>query len=203
MSSGISTRISSTWISGRQKKLNKRPPIEVKITELLQEGNEEAVSLIYDNYGAVLFGLCVRMMGSKEDGEEVFQEAMIKIWRYAKSFDPSKARLYTWMMNVTRNTCIDQIRKNDRKPQIQDIDSNVYKVDSVNQSEIGVDHIGLKKEINKLRPEERKVLELAYFKGFTQGEIAKDLNIPLGTVKTRARKAITELKRFLAKDIGS
>lgn len=203
MSSIISTRISSTWISGRQKKLNKRPPIEVKISTLLQEGNEEAVSLIYDNYGAVLFGLCARMMGSKEDGEEVFQEAMIKIWRYAKSFDPSKARLYTWMMNVTRNTCIDQIRKNDRRPQIQDIDSNVYKVDSVNQGEIEVDHIGLKKEIDKLRPEERKVLELAYFKGFTQGEIAKDLNIPLGTVKTRARKAITELKRFLAKDIGS
>lgn len=169
----------------------------------MQAGNREAVSLIYDNYGAVLFGLCQRMLGSKEDAEEVFQEAMIKIWRYAKSYDPDKARLYTWMMNVTRNTCIDQIRKNDRRPQIQDIDTHVYNVDSAAQSQTPVDHIGLRKEIDKLRPEERKVLELAYFKGFTQGEIAKDLNIPLGTVKTRARKAINELKRFLAKDIGS
>lgn len=169
----------------------------------MQAGNREAVSLIYDHYGAVLFGLCQRMLGSKEEAEEVFQEAMLKIWRYAQSYDANKARLYTWMMNVTRNTCIDQIRKNDRRPQIQDIETNVHKADANNQSQTPVDHIGLMKEIERLRPEEKKVLELAYFKGFTQGEIAKDLNIPLGTVKTRARKAINELKRFLAKDIGS
>lgn len=183
--------------------MKKRPPIEEEIVGLLQDGKQEAISLIYDNYGAVLFGLCVRMMGSKEDAEEVFQEAIIKIWRYAKSYDPSKARLYTWMMNVTRNACIDQIRKDDRRPQIQDVDTSVYKVDSVHQTDLPVDHIGLKQELERLRPEDRKVLELAYFQGFTQGEIAKKLNVPLGTVKTRARKAINELKRFLAKDIGS
>lgn len=183
--------------------MKNKAPKEEEIVGLLQDGKQEAISIIYDNYGAVLFGLCVRMMGSKEDAEEVFQEAMIKIWRYAKSYDPSKARLYTWMMNVTRNACIDQIRKNDRRPQIQDVDANVYKVDAVHQTDLPVDHIGLKKELERLRPEDRKVLELAYFQGFTQGEIAKKLNVPLGTVKTRARKAISELKRFLAKDIGS
>jgi len=183
--------------------LSKRPPIEVKIVDLLQDGKQEAMSLIYDNYGAVLFGLCVRMMPSREDAEEVFQEAMIKIWRYAQSYDADKARLYTWMMNITRNACIDQIRKNDRRPQIQDVETHVYKVDAVHQSNLPVDHIGLEKELEKLRPEDRKVLELAYFQGFTQGEIAKKLNVPLGTVKTRARKAISELKRFLARDIGS
>lgn len=183
--------------------LSNKPPIEENIIAKLLNGNEEAISLIYDNYGAVLFGICRRMLGNKEDAEEVFQEAMIKIWRYGKSYDPSKARLYTWMVNVTRNTCIDQIRKNDREPQIQDVESNVHKVNAVHQTELPVDHIGLKKELAKLRSEDRRVLELAYFQGFTQGEIAKKLKVPLGTVKTRARKAINELKNLLAKDIGA
>lgn len=169
----------------------------------MQAGDQQAISLIYDNYGGALFGLCLKMMGSREDAEEVFQEALTKIWRFAKSYDPEKARLYTWMINVTRNACIDQIRKNDRRPQIQDLDSNVNSHAEAIKVDTPVDHIGLKEELNKLREEDRKVLELAYFYGYSQSEIAKKLKVPLGTVKTRARKALNELKSRLAKDIGS
>lgn len=183
--------------------MNKVPAIENQIVSLLKKGDQQAVALIYDHYGAVLFGLCVRMMGSKEEAEEVFQESMIKIWKKAQSYDSEKARLYTWMMNVTRNTCIDQIRKEDRKPEIQAVEKNVTKVEAVHQTTDSVDHIGLKKELKNLRPEDRSVIELSYLEGYTQDEIAQKLNIPLGTVKSRARKAIKELRRLLAKDIGS
>ena len=169
----------------------------------LKAADQQAISLIYDNYGGALYGLCLKMMGSKEEAEEILQEALTKIWRYAQSYDSSKARLYTWMVNITRNACIDQIRKNDRRPQIQDVDSNVYESEASVKTETPVDHIGLKEELAKLREEDRKVLELAYFYGFSQSEIAKKLNVPIGTVKTRARKALSELKTRLAKDIGT
>ncbi len=183
--------------------MSNRSPIEIKIISLLKGANQEAISLIYDNYGGALYGMCLKMMGSKEDAEEMLQESLTKIWRYAQSYDADKARLYTWMINITRNTCIDQIRKNDRRPQIQDVELNVDNGEATPKTETPVDHIGLKKELMSLREEDRKVLELAYFYGFSQSEISKKLNVPIGTVKTRARKALNELKTRLAKDIGS
>jgi len=186
-----------------RRELSQRSPIEIEIINKLKAADQQAIALIYDNYGGALFGLCLKMMGSKEDAEEVLQEALTKIWRFAQSYDPDKARLYTWMINITRNTCIDQIRKNDRRPQIQDVDSSVYESGASVKTETPVDHIGLKEELAKLREEDRKVLELAYFYGYSQSEIAKKLRLPIGTVKTRARKAINELKTRLAKDIGS
>jgi RNA polymerase sigma factor (sigma-70 family) len=182
--------------------LSNKTPIEEEITRNLLSGNEKAMALIYDNYSAALYGVCRKMLLSTEDSEEVFQEVMVKIWKAGKSFDPNKARLYTWMVNIARNTCIDLMRKNNRRPQIQDTDSNVHVIEQNHNTEFPVDHIGLKEEIAKLRKEDRNVLELAYFSGYSQGEIAKKLNLPLGTVKTRARKAINELKTLLARDIG-
>jgi len=182
--------------------LSNKTPIEEEITRNLLIGNEKAMSLIYDNYSAALFGICRKMLRSREDAEEVFQEVMIKIWKAGKSFDPNKARLYTWMVNIARNSCIDLMRKNNRRPQIQDTEESVYIMEQNQSTEFPVDHIGLKEEIAKLRKEDRNVLELAYFSGYSQGEIAKKLNLPLGTVKTRARKAINELKTLLARDIG-
>lgn len=182
--------------------MSNKTPVEEEITRNLLIGNEKAMSLIYDNYSAALFGVCRKMSLSTEDAEEVFQEVMVKIWKSGKSFDPKKARLYTWMINIARNSCIDLMRKNNRRPQIQDSVDNVYTMEQHHNTEFPVDHIGLKEEIAKLRKEDRNVLELAYFSGFSQGEIAKKLNLPLGTVKTRARKAINELKTLLARDIG-
>lgn len=143
------------------------------------------------------------MLGDKEVAEEVFQESIIKIWKYGKKFDPKKARLYTWMISITRNTCIDHLRKIQRAPQIQSIDSNVSTAEGISGGDLAVDHIGLKRELEKLDEEERVIIELSYFQGFTQNEISKYLKVPLGTVKTRARRALKELKRLLAKDIES
>ena len=182
--------------------MSNKTPTEEEITRNLLIGNEKAMSLIYDNYSTALFGICNKLLTSTEDAEEVFQEVMIKIWKAGKSFDPNKARLYTWMVNIARNSCIDLMRKNNRRPQVQEMEDSVYIIDQNRHTEFPVDHIGLKEELTKLRKEDRNVLELAYFSGYTQGEIAKKLNVPLGTVKTRARKAISELKTLLARDIG-
>lgn len=169
----------------------------------MHDGNENAINLVYDHYGAAIFGFCLKMLGDKEAAEEVFQESMIKIWKYGKKFDPEKARLYTWMISITRNNCIDYLRKIQRAPQIQSFESNVSIAEGISGDEVSVDHIGLKKELDKLDEEERVIIDLSYFQGFTQNEISTKLNLPLGTVKTRARRALRELKRLLAKDIES
>lgn len=183
--------------------LENKPPIEITISRQLHDGNENAINLVYDHYGAAIFGFCLKMLGDKEAAEEVFQESMIKIWKYGKKFDPEKARLYTWMISITRNNCIDYLRKIQRAPQIQSFESNVSIAEGISGDEVSVDHIGLKKELDKLDEEERVIIDLSYFQGFTQNEISTKLNLPLGTVKTRARRALRELKRLLAKDIES
>lgn len=176
--------------------------IEHQIITGLLNGDDRSMALVYDHYGAAIFGLCKRMLQDVAKAEEAFQEAMVKIWQGGAGYDQSKGRLYTWMINITRNTCVDHIRKENRRIQIQDVGDDVYKVESHHKTDLPVDHIGLKKQLEKLRKEDRQVLELAYFMGYTQDEIAKELRIPLGTVKTRARKALNELKAILRRDIG-
>lgn len=182
--------------------MSNKEAVELQIAEYLKIGDEKAVALIYDNYGAVLFGLCRRMMRNQADAEEAFQEAIYKVWKAGSRFDAQKAGLYAWMINLTRNQCIDMLRKKNRRPQIQDDQDDVtlHRVHSEENS--SVDFLGLKGEVDKLRTEDRQVLELSYFEGYSHAEIAKKLKLPLGTVKTRARKAIQDLKLLLRNEIG-
>jgi RNA polymerase sigma-70 factor (ECF subfamily) len=108
-----------------------------------------------------------------------------------------KGRLFTWMLNISRNASIDILRsKNYQNSQKnQEITDNVYGKDQVTQT--NTDRIGLTKFMGKLRPEQRVLIELAYFKGYTHDEIAQIEDIPLGTVKTRIRSALLQLREYL------
>jgi len=123
----------------------------------------------------------------------------INIWRKIESYDQTKGRLFTWMLNIARNASIDTLRskgyQNARKN--QELPENVYKAASNQTTQQNVDNIGLKKLLEKLKPEHRVLVELAYFKGFTHEEIAEMMTIPLGTVKTRIRNALLQLREYL------
>lgn len=125
----------------------------------------------------------------------MLQEAFIKIWRYRNNFDPEKGALYTWMLNVTRNHCIDYLRSKRHKnsQQNRELDNHVYALESNNSFD--PQHIGLNELIDKLPEDQKQVIEYSYFQGYTQKEISEEFDIPLGTVKSRAKAALTKLRK--------
>lgn len=128
----------------------------------------------------------------------MLQEVFIKIWQHIDAFDASKGRLFTWMINIARNSAIDVLRSGKFQAfrKNLDIDTSVYKENEYLAVIDATDTIGLNKLVADLHEDHRKVIDLAYFKGYTQEEIAEELNIPLGTVKTRCRNALLQLKKI-------
>jgi RNA polymerase sigma-70 factor, ECF subfamily len=133
--------------------------------------------------------------------EDILQEAFVKIWNNFEQYDSSKGRLFTWMINITRNLTIDTLRSKSYKKS-QKISSDEFIVSNVadkNSSITKFDTLGLQKEVQKLKADQKIIIDLAYFNGYTQEEISKEMQIPLGTVKTRMRSAISELRKLLGK----
>lgn len=171
---------------------------EEELISKLKSQDIIAMQALYDMYSGALFGVISRLIQQTEVAEDVLQEAFIKIWSSAESYDSSKGRLFTWMMNITRNLSIDKLRSKDFKnsSKNQDLDNNVDFIDGVNEVVFNADVLGLKEMVTALKPEFNDVLNMVYFKGYTHVEAAKELNLPLGTVKTRIRMAIMELRKY-------
>ena len=171
---------------------------EAELVALLQQRNNQAFTYLYDNYSGALFGVISQIIANKETANDVLQEVFINIWRKIETYDLSKGRLFTWMMNIARNASIDKIRskswQNDLKNQSMPEDVNTLENQSVR---LNTDNVGIKKVLGKLKEEQRTLIELSYFQGYTHEEIAKGLNIPLGTVKTRIRSALLQLRSMI------
>ncbi len=170
---------------------------EQELTSALKAKDQQAFSYLYDHYSGSLYSIILQIVKSPEVASDVLQEVFVNIWRKIESYDPIKGRLFTWMLNISRNASIDMLRsKNYQNSQKnQEITDNVYGGNQATQTNI--DGIGLSKFLGKLRPEQRVLIELAYFKGYTHDEIAQIEDIPLGTVKTRIRNALLQLREFL------
>jgi len=171
---------------------------EQEIISLLLQQNEQGFNYLYDNYSAAIYGIITRVVSEKEYADEIIQDVFVKIWRNIAQFDAQKGRLYTWMINLARNTAIDYIRSKG----FQNEQKNQSIPEFVNDSEkyattANVDHIGVKEVLLQLKEEWRELIDLAYYKGYTQQEIAERLDIPIGTIKTRTRNALIELKNLL------
>ena len=162
---------------------------------MLQQKDEQAFSNLYDNYSGALFNIITQIVPDREIASDVLQEVFLNIWRKINSYDPVKGRLFTWMLNIARNAAIDKIRsrayQDSLKNQSLPDDAGAFAGHSV----ISItDDYGLRKLVSKLKNEQKVLVELSYFQGFTHEEIARTLNIPLGTVKTRIRSALTQLR---------
>ena len=156
-----------------------------------------AIQALYDMYSAALLGVISRIIQHPEIAEDLLQETFIKIWNSADSYDSSKGRLFTWMINVARNLAIDKLRSKDFRnaTKNQDLENNVDFIDSQKKITFNADTLGLRDMVTALKPEFNDVLDMVYFKGYTHVEAAEELNLPLGTVKTRIRMAIMELRK--------
>ena len=168
---------------------------EHELVASLRKKEEEAFSYLYEHYSGALYGVIKQIVGDVELGNDVLQETFVNIWRRIESYDEAKGRLFTWMLNVARNAAIDKIRsKGFRQSQRQiPLDGETIQT-SVRP---GIDDYGLKKLILKLKDEQRLLIDLSYFQGYSHEQIATALHIPLGTVKTRIRSALTQLRALM------
>ncbi|RZM28340.1 MAG: sigma-70 family RNA polymerase sigma factor [Pedobacter sp.] len=171
---------------------------EDELVSRLKSRDTLAIRALYDMYSGALLGVISRIIPQIEVAEDILQETFIKIWNSADSYDNTKGRLFTWMMNIARNMSIDKLRSKDFKNSVknQDIENNVDFIDAQKKVTFNADLLGLKELVTSLKPEYHNVVQMIYFKGYTHVEAAEELNLPLGTVKTRIRKAILELRKY-------
>lgn len=170
---------------------------EEELVSKLKSQDTLAIQALYDMYSGALLGVISRIIQHTEVAEDLLQETFIKIWNSAGSYDNSKGRLFTWMMNIARNLSIDKLRSKDFKNsnKNQDIENNVDFIDAQKEITFNADLLGIKDLVTSLKPEFKTVLDMVYFKGYTHVEAAEELNLPLGTVKTRIRMGIMELRK--------
>ncbi|MGQ0737842.1 MAG: RNA polymerase sigma factor [Bacteroidota bacterium] len=167
---------------------------EQQLVAMLQQRDGQAFSYLYDNYSGALFGIVNAIVTDREAANDVLQNVFVNIWKKIESYDAAKGRLFTWMLNIARNAAIDEVRSKSHQnaQKNQPIGENMELAGAVTGP--SVDDVGLKRVLGKLKEEWRVLIDLSYFQGFTHEEIAKILSIPLGTVKTRIRSALMQLR---------
>ena len=171
---------------------------EQELVALLNEQNNDAFNYLYDHYSGALFTIINQIVPDKDTSSDVLQEVFVNVWRKIGTYDETKGRLFTWMLNIARNAAIDKVRSKGYKDnqRTQPIAEGENAGMSVSSNPM-VNDVGLKKVLTTLNEEYRKLIDLSYFQGFTHEEIAKMLGIPLGTVKTRIRTAISQLRTMI------
>jgi RNA polymerase sigma factor (sigma-70 family) len=170
---------------------------EQNLITALKRKDGGAFEYLYENYKGALLAVILQILPDKDIARDVLQETLITIWKNIDKYDAEKGRLFTWLYNVTRNCALNFIRSKNYKSQQQNdpFDNCVNDIDEKESYGVNINRIGLRKQVNSLRDDYKNVLELSYFTGLTHDEIAKVLNIPAGTVKTRLRNAIIELRK--------
>jgi RNA polymerase sigma-70 factor (ECF subfamily) len=172
---------------------------EEELIQLLKARDETAFSSLYDNYSGAVYGVISRIVPEEESAQDILQETFVKVWNHFASYDASKGRLFTWLINIARNMAIDHTRSRLYKADLknQSLSNSVNKINRQQSSQQNTDTIWLKSFVGKLKPEHKEIIDLLYFGGYTQEEVSKELNMPLGTVKTRTRAALQQLRELL------
>lgn len=173
---------------------------EEELVSLLKNKDQKGFNILYNNYSGALFGVVNKIVQSNDDANDLLQDTFLKIWKNIDNYDPSKGSIFTWMMNIARNLAIDRVRSADFRDSSQNIsmeDNVIFQIDNEYQTVQDIDAIGLQNVIEKLRPEYKQLIDLVYYKGYTQAEVSEEYGIPLGTVKTRIKAAVGTLRAML------
>ncbi len=177
--------------------MQKESYTEQELIKALKQQENAAYQYLYNNYKGALYTNILQVVGNEESASDVLQEVIVHIWKNIEKYDETKGRLFTWMIKVTRNMAINHTRIKNFKvhSKNQDIDNYVSIIEERTAQFPAINNIGLRQQVHKLRPELKDVVELFYFHGLKQDEVAEALSIPLGTVKTRIRNAVIELRQ--------
>jgi RNA polymerase sigma-70 factor (ECF subfamily) len=177
---------------------------DTEIVALLKEGSNEGYEALYNQYGKTLYGIINRILMLDDiSSQDVLQDTFVKIWKNISQYKEDKGTFYTWIFNIAKNQSFDYIKSKSYTNQLknQSIDDFIHEAENNENAYIKSELIGLNKIIQILKKDQRELIDMVYFKGYTQEEAAKNLNIPSGTVKTRIRAALIHLRNYLKSDI--
>lgn len=177
------------------------------VRRVAADRSPDALAALYDRYAPTLLALILRVLGDRAEAEEVLQEVFIHVWNRGDRYDPARSSVSTWLVLVARSRAIDRLRSRrvvERTAEAAALEDPT----PVHRSPDGVDNVFMqerrervRRELAELPPEQRQVLELAFYGGLTQSEIASRTGIPLGTVKTRTLLAMKKLRQALRSEI--
>jgi RNA polymerase sigma-70 factor, ECF subfamily len=172
------------------------------LLEAIRGRDEAAIAALYDRYGRLAFGLAYRVVGERNAAEDVVQEAFLSIWRRAASFETTRGSVRTWVLSIVHHRAIDRLRgtagRTRQDTTIDDFERVLAVDDPWREVSQVIQRETLQKAIATLPDAQRQAVELAYFEGFTQQEIAAKMDVPVGTVKGRLRLAMQRLRSLLA-----
>ena len=171
----------------------------IVVIDLLKQRDEKALAFLYDQYAPVLFGIIIRIVKSEQISEEVLQQTFLKIWEKIDTYDPNKATLFTWMSRIARNTAIDQRRSKDFSKHEKTDSMDRYVDNNVSQT-FTTATLDIERLTKDVDDKYKIVLNHVYLMGYSHSQTSEKLGIPIGTVKSRIRKAILELRKMIERE---
>jgi len=181
-----------------------------RLVSALEIRDERALETLYDRYGDYVYSVSLRMVGDVQLAEDLSQEVFLRLWRRPDLYDVSRGRFLTWLLSVARNRAIDERRSRGRRfrletPPSETSEELLAAAPTSEDRDVAVvseERVIVQRALATLPPEQRLAIQLAYFGGYTQQEIAVGLHQPLGTVKTRIRLGLQKLRMLLVEEQG-
>jgi RNA polymerase sigma-70 factor (ECF subfamily) len=169
----------------------------------IQRGDTEAMGIVYDRHAPSLFSLAVRILGTEREAEDLLHDVFLEAWQHVREYDPLKASVYTWLAVRLRSRALDRLGRAEARRTRSLEDTSEMPVVALDGSARALDGIAVRRALDQVEANVRKVLELTYFDGFTAREIAEQMAVPVGTVKSRLARGLSALEALLSTKEGA
>ena len=205
----VDIRRSSAVESGSTRIVDYSVALDERLVDALEDRDQRALETLYDRHADYVYSVCLRMVGDVQLAEDLTQEVFLRLWRRPDLYDASRGRFLTWLLSDARNRGIAERLSRGRRfrhetpPGVaaEDLLADTA-VDGGDAAVLSDERVVIQKALATLPPEQRLAIQLAYFGGYTQQEIAQGLRQPLGTVKTRIRLGLQKLRLLLVEQLG-
>jgi RNA polymerase sigma-70 factor, ECF subfamily len=186
--------------------MNLSTKTDTEVFHALKTGNSSALGILYDRYGGIVYRLALKILADPPASEDLTQEVFLALWQ-KKNYDPQRGSINSFLMTMTRSRAIDRIRSQGAKQRSaerwgQNLEASPGAPSPLELASISERAQRVREAMQNLPERQRQVLEMAYYSGMSQSEIAQTLNTPLGTVKTQARQGLIKLKKLLKDFVG-
>lgn len=168
----------------------------------IAQGERDALAMLYDRYAGLMLGLAQRILGNRRDAEDLIHDVFLEIWRKAGHYDPARGTVRTWILVRLRSRALDRCKSAGRVRSVALEDAQVPEKSTAHEEASSLDRKRVRVAVEALPEKQRAVLRLAYFKGLSASEIARELDIPVGTAKSRAAAGLRGLRRGLQEGVG-
>lgn len=179
---------------------NSLQPKDLELIQALKTGQPSALGKLYDRYGSVVYGLALKILKNAQEAEDLTQEIFVSFW-HKNTYDPARGSLSNYLVMMTRSRSLDKLRSRSSRSKFlerwRQTTTQAFSRSAFEQVDLWDTSQHVQEALAQLPEQQRKILEMAYYQDLSQSEIAKTLNIPLGTVKTSARQALKKLRTIL------